>query len=652
MASATDDNSRPCRADGSRPDRAVADPCRPPAGGQCADSPARARKAFAAVFFILLAAHVAINVDPEILYQADEALLSGHKVPVFPYYYQGMMFFRPFLARPGGMAEYLGANVSQYFSIPYGGSAILIGIALIVFLATGALVQRLGGGKGSPLRFVGPLLLVVIWNRYTFFLADQLAMAAALLSACLYLRLPDRSDIRRAALVPAMAVLYWAVGAPALLLAAVVGLRELLAERRATGAICLAIGALAPLVIGAWGFGLPLAQAYGRLIGPQPYGGIVPVVAWAALYGFFVALTVGMALRKRAARLGNELAGRLAAVAGRYPRGPYRTVALPAAALALAVLVALTTLDRDVRTFRRMCYYSQRRQWSRVVRQARRYPADKYTVYTCRMVNRALYETGMLGESMFSYPQTPLGGLLSRMEMDQPHTSDTLLTLGAVSRIEHLALESLELWGPRPFLLRLLAKIYIIKDDLPTARTFLRLLSKDIVHGQWAREQLAAIADDEAVVVDADIMEIRAFMLAEGELDPMSPQATLRALLQRRPDNRMAFEYLMAHYLLTGQLRPLVANMGRLNELGYDTIPRHYAEAMAIAQHEFNITPGLALEGLKRDPAAQEQIMRFAALSTTHGGNIPALAGAVAREMPPSSYFRYFYAGFQAGRTR
>lgn len=89
--------------------------------------------------------------------------------------------------------------------------------------------------------------------------------------------------------------------------------------------------------------------------------------------------------------------------------------------------------------------------------------------------------------------------------------------------------------GPRPFLLRLLARIYIAKGDLPTARTFLSQLSKDIAHGQWAKQQLAEIADPQAIDDDADIMAIRSVMLSSDNLDPRTPQATLEALVQQKP---------------------------------------------------------------------------------------------------------------------
>lgn len=641
------------QADDAGPAQAARQPCS--TGTPQTAGPTRRRRILPVLFFALLLAHVAGNIEPRILYQADEALLPGRQVPVFPYYFQGMAFFKQFLATPGGLTEYIGANLSQYFSLQYarisvGGTAILAVIALMAFLATGDLVGLMGGRKRGMLRFIPPLLLVVIWNRYTFVLADQIALLAALVSACLYLRLPDKPILRGMVFVPAAAALYYVAGGACMLLAAMCGLHEFLARRRrAAGGVYLAIGGLAPLVIGLLAFGLTVRQAYWRLLGPHAGGGALAAAGWAALYGFFIALTVVMAFRHRLKAPAELIVGRFWEKMGRYGRGRARAVGPAAAMLVLAALAATATLDRHVRTFRRMCYCSQMRIWSGVILQAREYPRERYTLYTCRMVNRALFEQGLLGAEMFAYPQTPTSGLVPRVEMDQPYKSDTLLRLGAVNRIEHLALESLEQWGPRPFLLQLLARIYIIKEDMPTARVFLNKLSGDIAHGENAREQLRELNNEENIASDDEIMEIRSYMLAEGDLDPLSPEEMLEALVARNERNHMAFEYLLAHYLLTGQLGDFVARVGGLRDFDYDAIPLHYGEAVILHYSRTGQWPDL--DELPMSSATLERGDRFMALVRLHGDGTEALVHALAREMA-NSYFYYYYVDLRAGRSR
>ena len=125
---------------------------------QAPDSPApnitdakpRALTVMTLLFFALLLAHIALNIQPHVLYQADEFLRPDQAIPIFPAYFQGMAFFKPFLSVPGGLAKYVGANIGQYFGIRYGGAAILTAIALIAFLITGALIDAIHLLQNQP----------------------------------------------------------------------------------------------------------------------------------------------------------------------------------------------------------------------------------------------------------------------------------------------------------------------------------------------------------------------------------------------------------------------------------------------------------------------------------------------------------------------
>ena len=73
----------------------------------------------------------------------------------------------------------------------------------------------------------------------------------------------------------------------------------------------------------------------------------------------------------------------------------------------------------------------------------------------------------------------------------------------------------------------------------------------------------------------------------------------------------MAFEYMMTMYLLTGQTKKFLNNIGRLKDVGYDTIPRHYEEALAILAVE-GMTPQ-AMHGYQPSPDAVSKAARFKA---------------------------------------
>jgi len=51
-------------------------------------------------------------------------------------------------------------------------------------------------------------------------------------------------------------------------------------------------------------------------------------------------------------------------------------------------------------------------------------------------------------------------------------------------------------------------------------------------------------------------------------------------LLKKNRKNKMAFEYLMARYLLDAKLDDFIRNLYRLNDFNYPEIPRLYEEAI------------------------------------------------------------------------
>jgi len=592
----------------------------------------------AVVFFALLAAHIVFNVTPRVLYGADEIAPGGKTIPLFPIYYSGAEFFKPFLSEAGGMAEYLGANLSQYFAARYGGEIILIAFAFIAFLLTDGLVGAMGGRKGNVARLLVPLMLVLVWNRYTFVLADQVSLLVALLAAVAYMRLPDKAAIRAVIMVPGILAFYCVAGAPAILLAAICGLYELIAKRRVDGGIYLIVGAVAPGALGVLVFDLSLPESY--LVRAGMSGGATAATAMCALYVFVILLAAGLAYRRR---LEDDTPQEPSADAP--PPGAMKMAVGPLVVVVVAVAMGLLTHDRDLRAFRKVCFASQAGASGATIVAISEYPPELYTADTCHMLNRALYAEGDLGRIMFAFPQSPEGGLIPLPNPNQPYKSDTLLQLGAVDAAEDLARDSLETWGPRPFVVKLLAKIAIVKKDWPTAEEHLTMLAGDIVHGIEAKEYLDRLAQGDDFKDDPEISRIRNNWLVGYRYQPHGAQQLLENLLLRKNmKNQMAYEYLMAHYLLTLQVPEFAKRIGHLKTFNYDFMPTQFAEAMILFLAQTDQMG--ALEGLELDMQAQERRQRFLALLRQHREDPMTLAETVAMEMP-ASYLGYYFAAVQ-----
>ena len=126
--------------------------------------------------------------------------------------------------------------------------------------------------------------------------------------------------------------------------------------------------------------------------------------------------------------------------------------------------------------------------------------------------------------------------------------------------------------------------LHVIKGHPATARVYWGALKRNLVYRRQAESLLRGLDHGFGPEQAAYIDRIRSFRRDDAATVTMGEtlDQTLAALLARNPRNKMAFEYLMACYLVTGQLDKIAANVGRLRDFGYPGIPTLYEEAILI----------------------------------------------------------------------
>jgi hypothetical protein len=156
------------------------------------------------------------------------------------------------------------------------------------------------------------------------------------------------------------------------------------------------------------------------------------------------------------------------------------------------------------------------------------------------------------------------------------------LELGHVAAAEKAAFEYLETACSSPLILEQLATIKLIKGQIEAAKVFLRVLSKDLIFGNRGRKMLRRLEEDPELADDKKIQYLRSIASDTENVDEIFSDDFFSHLLDKNKNNKMAFEYMMAFYLLTGQVEKVVANIARLNDLGYERLPLYYEEAIVI----------------------------------------------------------------------
>ncbi|MHC4982542.1 MAG: DUF6057 family protein [Planctomycetota bacterium] len=605
------------------------------------------------VFFGLIYAYLWLYVGTPLLYEGHQLGIGGGRRIVFPMYLLGGRFFEAFVGYPGGLTDYAAAFLSQYYYFAWLGAMILTAGAFAVFLLGHALLRTVAGPAAKPLRFIAPLLLLLAYNRYLFLLTDVLSLIVAVGLAYLYVRLRPGNRAARVIVVAAVSSgLAYLVGIEYILFAVLCGLVETADLRRGWFVwLSCFVFAAAPVLLCKYALDLPV---WGYNASTRPYhyySGAVRMVTYLGPWVYFSLATVCFVHRSHLVRLGSKLPSRIRAVVG-YLRSFKLRMATPGVAVLLAGgVVAFGTRDTDTSALLWTNYFARRGMWPDVVTEARRIPEEKFSLRIMSDVNRALFETRLLGDLMFHYPQSPDGLVLLYMEsVDSPAHCETLYELGLVNFAEHAACDLLEFYGPRPVPLKMIVKIKLAKGEVEAAKVFLRVLSKDVIHGRWARQELRRVESCSTTKPDAEAGRADPVMVRGDWVCPARVQAAIFDELWRENEhNRMAFEYMLAIALLNRRPKVVAEEVRHLKGFGYKRAPNHYAEAallhLGIKKDKQPKPPDFG--ELKVSQEVFEHVRTFGAILARHLDSASRKKSLV--KNVPDTYFRYYYAGRPGG---
>jgi tetratricopeptide (TPR) repeat protein len=551
------------------------------------------------VFFVLAYVYFLLCVDPLLIYHVQGRLFLW-----------GSAFFDDFSRSPGGLLEYGGLFLTQFFYFPVIGALVPAGILTIVVCLTSKYLCGLGKLQAGLLSFVPGVLLLILHSRYTFPLTVSLGLVVLLGFVALYVRVPIENRVARMAVFLVLSGVAYPVAGGALVWFGVLcGLFEFAKRRRLCGLFCLLAAAAIPYGIGLAYPQATVGQAYGW---PWPEKGSLARVLTAALYAFFPVAGAGTVLFLKAMDEKNHAPSNVVARAVR------QMAAIPAAHKArwafrwpifalIAAAAVYGCFDRTGKFLTQMDRYAQQRMWPELLREVRAHRTDPIfvlrprnaagTVLVVHDINRALYHEGRLPYDMFSFPQ--FVGQPSLLLADEKFCyanssafskrAGLLLDLGRINEAEHMTHEAWADLGDHPSVFRNLVLINVVKGRAAAARNVLAALERSFLYQGWAEKYQRALETDPLLSSNAQAAWLRS---ATYNVDLTVPTAygyeeeMLQWLLQTNKHNRMAFEYLMAYYLLNNEPSKIAGNLSLLDYFDYAGIPRHYEEAILLYMSE------------------------------------------------------------------
>jgi len=609
------------------------------------------------IFFACFYIYVWRVIEPYLLY-SGYGLISG-----YPAFSRRWMFFKELFSRSSGPVEYAVGFLSHVFYYSWAGALVITGVAWLIWLCTSRLIRLAGWKSTGPLSYVPSLLLLGFYNGYMNPLTAGLSTLTVLFFIILYERIAGRNIAVSLTLFIFMTILlfYLAGGASVLFVAMIVFYRLFIRRMVLISGIYLAVGLAAVWFAGVEFFGLEPREAYllFSLFHPnikRTPGNMLPlyfnlcIILVVVFAGFFDKVLkhryLGKPKTTEKTKKPNTGKG------GGNFQTPKSTRPVETAILILtSVIIALFSFNSEKKNKCRTMYLEQHQKWAELTEHIGQIPANQYDSASNHCVNKALYYLGRLGEEMFGYPQKKYPLLLIPTKNIYPFqllSSKILTEMGAVNIAEKQSYEFLENTGNHYQILKQLGIINMVKQQPEAASVYLTILSKDLIHGNEGKALLSALAKDGGITEVSEVRRLQAIMPTEQQvLGTNIVEDVLLKLLEKDRQNKMAFEYLMAYYLLDKRLDKFVKNLWRLDDFDYVNIPRHYEEAILL--YTKTTKKKVELHGRRIREQRGVSFLQFSRTINRYRQNKNAAMKALSADFR-DNYMFYYYFGTSGAR--
>ena len=196
-------------------------------------------------------------------------------------------------------------------------------------------------------------------------------------------------------------------------------------------------------------------------------------------------------------------------------------------------------------------------QWNRILETVNAEKPNNQIGVTVQ--NLALAMRGMLLERMFDYHQNSIYGLLPDVKTDATSplpTAEAFYQLGMINVAQRTVFEAQEAildFQKSGRCYKRLAQTNLINGQYEVARKYLMALQKTLFYRDWANETLPLLGNEKAIDSHPEYGRLRQCAYNEDFYfgDHVTPEM-LESLYYRNTDNRVAYQYLLAYCVLTG----------------------------------------------------------------------------------------------------
>jgi len=465
------------------------------------------------------------------------------------------------VSRAGGVADYIGEFLTQFFLFPWAGALIVALVLTAVALVLWRLCGRDMETVLSPIVFVPSLLCIALAGDESVLMSYPVALLLTLLCALCFSGRRMWWDIL---VIP---LLYWCSGPLAWLYVLV----RLADNGKRHG------------IAAAWGIVyLPACQLllHRFLLTQWPLEAVMKGLNYTMVPAHYPALLWIIPVVVLAVLLLARL------LKGRK----VLSAMVMAVVLCLAGYMGVTGFDADRTALIRQDYLVRNERWDDIINDARKYQV--MTPFSSVCVNLALSQKRQLAEQMFAFYQSGKDALIMPRVRDLTSmlpSAEAFWRLGMVNAAQRYMFDTQEsiLNGRRSGrCTKRIAECMIVNGHYQAAAKQIEQLKPSLFYRRWALEAERLLGNEGAIAAHPVYGRLRKLRYKENYLYSYEEIDKMFGLLYiNNNDNRMALDYFMGELLLKGELQGFMQYLPMaLQQGGYQAMPWGYQDAVNCIQ--------------------------------------------------------------------
>jgi hypothetical protein len=570
----------------------------------------------------------------------NPALIYTSQSPIF---FTTGSFFTEQLSQPGGIMSYLAAFAGQFFIFPWMGAVILT----LLIVATTCLTLKMVKIHGLPeipiIIMLPAIILTMALSHYSFPLSNSLGLVLSLSFYVLFQLFKNHKPVVRCCLALFFAVLSFFLTAGPFLLFIVLCLVSELSRRDFITPLLLILGAVfIPWLAAKFFYLYPAKIVYQSLL-PFTANDIPRYLAW-VLYLIFPCFLIWSMVRTQWLSRTKNATVNIAKKDTRKHSTILNIIQYPILVL-MIVGALLISFNRSEKILLQADEDARMNQWTELINHI---TVQKFTnTQLIHYFYRALYHINRLPYDLFFYSY--IDGAQENLFSYEIGTrsplgySDFFFDVGLLNESQHWAFEALTIHGPKVQVLQRLALINILKGEKLAAMKFLKKLESTLFIKNWAKRYEQYV--DNPGLIDHDPI-LRRARTNSSDQDFITinkdPYGALESLFQRNKNNKMVFEYLSVHDLLSGRLESFMTRLPFINNYSYREIPRVFEEAVVLYM-TLKKLPSFNISGKTISRNTSDRFLEFQRIYAQHNGDKNAAFNELAAKFSQSVWFYLLY---------